>query len=247
MNRIFISDVHLGAFDEHTNILIENELIELIDFCEENQIHPTILGDLFDFWMEYSGEIPELGESILKRCRDYNHSIKQILYITGNHDNWTSGYFSDLGFDVESEFRILNLNGIKILLLHGDGLSDQSFGLKRPFLHRLLRHPNFVKLYQSVFPPKSGLRAMKLFSDVSKLNSQFDTERLTKWAEKFLNENDYDFILSGHDHCHRKETFSGGCYINTGPFFKSRSVIFYTNNCFQLVSWNANSRELIPF
>jgi len=168
MRQIFISDVHLGAFDDRTNTIIENDLIALIDYCEENSVHLTILGDLFDYWMEYPGYHPELGRRMLKRFKKYNHSVRSILFITGNHDNWTSGYFEKIGFDVESEFRIIKLNGSKILLLHGDGLRNQKFKLPRPIVHQILRHPLFVKFYQFIFSPEAGIRLMKSFSDMSR-------------------------------------------------------------------------------
>lgn len=54
---LFISDVHLGAFDKATEKEIEDELIALINHCCEQKIKIYILGDLFDYWMEYPKKI----------------------------------------------------------------------------------------------------------------------------------------------------------------------------------------------
>ena len=50
---IFISDVHLGAFDKAKEAEVENDLITLINYCCAHKIKIYILGDLFDYWMEY--------------------------------------------------------------------------------------------------------------------------------------------------------------------------------------------------
>lgn len=246
MRHIFISDVHLGAFDDQKNRAIENDLIALVDFCEKNSIQITILGDLFDYWMEYPDSHPGIGERILERFRAYNQSVQNILFITGNHDNWTSGFFKEIGFDIEPEFRILELEGKKLFLLHGDGLSEQQYGLPRPFLHRILRHPLFIKFYQFAFPSHYGIQLMKSFSDLSRKREHFDINRLSTWAKKTLGHYSFDYIISGHDHFQRKETFSGGIYINSGSFFEERNVVFYTNNQFHLVTWDAIKKKLKP-
>ena len=246
MRHIFISDVHLGAFDDQTNHSLENDLIALIEYCEENSIQITILGDLFDYWMEYPDSHPDLGNQLLDRFKVYNQSVQNTLFITGNHDNWTSGFFKEIGFDVETEYRILELEGNRLLLLHGDGLREKKYKLPRPVLHRVLRHPFFIKFYQFCFPPHYGIHLMKLFSRMSRKKENFDINRLSTWAEKTLGDFSFDYIISGHDHFQREETFSGGNYINSGPFFKERKLLYYTNKRFHLVTWDAKEKQLKP-
>ncbi|HBQ60690.1 MAG TPA: UDP-2,3-diacylglucosamine diphosphatase, partial [Balneolaceae bacterium] len=55
--HIFLSDVHLGAFSAKTNKQIEEDLLALIEYCKQRHIELHILGDLFDYWMEF----PEKG------------------------------------------------------------------------------------------------------------------------------------------------------------------------------------------
>jgi len=246
MRHIFVSDVHLGAFDTHMNQKLENDMVALIDYCEENSIHITILGDLFDYWMEYPGFHPDLGERMLKRFSEYNQSVKSTLFITGNHDNWTTGFFKEIGFDVEPEFRIVELEGKKVFLLHGDGLQNHEYKLPRPFLHRFIRHPLFIKFYQLCLPPSYGIHMMKSFSEISRKRENFDIKRLNNWARQTLSAFPFDYIISGHDHFQRNETFPGGSYINCGPFYEERNVVFYTNQEFHLVTWNAKDKLLKP-
>ncbi len=243
MKHLFLSDVHLGAFSNQKNDQLENDLIDLVQFSIENNIQLHILGDLFDYWMEFKDKVPEMGKRLLHHFSAYNHTFKPATYITGNHDNWTRGHFKNLGFEVIKDYKSLHLGSQKLFLHHGDGLSNPEFGLKRPVYHRLLRHPLFTKAYQTIYSADSGLHLMKQFSNYSRNNPDENPERLDKWSKQFLKETDYDYVICGHDHFPRVETFSFGTYINLGTFYKDRTVALYTNNRVELVKWDAEKKQ----
>lgn len=247
MHHLFISDVHLGAFPDREEEKIEKDLCKLIRFCKTNGYQIHILGDLFDYWMEYPNRRPQIGKQVLHELTIYNREITPVTYITGNHDNWTYGYFKSLGFNVKKDFHRLDERGNQLFLHHGDGLSDKSFGLQRPLLHRILRNKLFIKIYQTVLPAKTGLRLMKWFSDYSRKNSTIDPAPLNRWSEKFLKNSDYNAVISGHDHIPRQETFSFGTYINLGTFFQHRTVALYTNSEIKLVRWDSSELRFQPF
>lgn len=247
MSHLFLSDVHIGAFDKDVDHIIQRDLISLINHCADQNINIHILGDLFDYWMEYPSWRPALGQDVLKALHKFAQKVAPVNYITGNHDNWTNGYFKGLGFNVSNEFFDLSLYGKRLFLHHGDGLKDLSYGLPRPFMHRLLRNKMFVKMYQSILPPKSGMRVMKAFSDYSKRRAYCDPSILDSWAENFLAASNYDIVISGHDHQPRVLNFTHGTYINLGTFFNDRSVAIYNNGTLELVVWNATRKTLSPF
>ncbi len=121
---LFISDAHLGGFSKEENDRIETELIRLIDYCQTNRIRIAILGDFFDYWMEYPNHVPELGKKLLDRFESFNKEFGPTLYITGNHDNWTRDHLPQRGFYVRHDQYEFSINGKKIMALHGDGLTD---------------------------------------------------------------------------------------------------------------------------
>jgi UDP-2,3-diacylglucosamine pyrophosphatase LpxH len=246
---VFISDVHLGAFDHETELKIETELISLINHCCEHDIKIYLLGDLFDYWMEYPKKnfVPKVGSNVLKAFQKHNSVCRPTTFITGNHDNWTYGYFEELGFDVENNYRIIERNGFKTLLMHGDGKFGKSDDLLRPFFHRVLRSNYFVKLFQAILPPTLGLRVMKNFSGFSKLNDRRTTIPLDNHAKRILSDKEIDFVIMGHDHIPRLETFTNGTYINLGAFYHHKTVALYNNNEYQLVVWSASDKEFVPF
>lgn len=247
--QIFISDVHLGAFPKVKNDEIEQDLIKLIEYCQNLEIKINILGDLFDYWMEFPEKnfVPALGSKVLEAFERYNTKITPALYITGNHDNWTFGHFEERGFDVEENFRLLNLDSARLLLMHGDGISSNEIDFPRATFHRLLRNSTFVDVYQKVFTPKSGLAAMKTFSNLTRMRDHQDPEPLNEQAKKIFNKHNLDYIISGHDHIPRVETFSRGSYINLGAFFSTRTMAIYNNSELELVKWEAKSNSIIPF
>ncbi|MEO9885385.1 MAG: UDP-2,3-diacylglucosamine diphosphatase [Balneola sp.] len=246
---IFISDVHLGAFDKVKEAEVEHDLISLINYCCAQKIKIYILGDLFDYWMEYPkiNYIPTVGAKVLDAFKEHNERCQPTTFITGNHDNWTYGYFEKMGFDVECNYRIIKQNEYNTLLMHGDGRFGKSDDLLRPFFHGLLRSKYFVKLFQAVLPPPVGISIMKRFSGFSKMNERRTPDPLSKHAKRILKEKDIDFILMGHDHIPRVETFIDGTYINLGTFFHHKTVVLYNNEEYQLVRWSASDKEFVPF
>lgn len=247
MQHLFLADVHLGSLPEEISRQLENEIVSTINFCLSKNIHLHVLGDLFDYWMEYPDHKPELGQKLLQAFEKYNREFISATYITGNHDNWTFGYFENLGFDVQPDYKTLTLQDTKVLLHHGDGISDADFNLPRPLFHRILRNKYFIQLYQSILPPEAGLDLMKQFSKMSKEYATLNPHYLNEWSEQFLAKTDFDVVLSGHDHIPRKLVFPTGTYINTGAFFEYKTMVHYNKGRFELVSWNDEESKISPY
>ena len=247
--HIFISDVHLGAFSDQKNAQIENELVALIEYAIHKKTRLYVLGDLFDYWMEFPGSqtIPQIGKKALAAFFEYNRTVCPALFITGNHDNWTLGYFEELGFKVEADFCVVEIDTIKTLLLHGDGTFDNNGLFLRGLLHRILRNESFLKIYRWILPPKLGIFMMNAFSSFSKLLERSDPIPLSKnaaWASEHLG---VKAVLCGHDHLPRTEHLAHGLYINTGTFFHHKTVGRYVNGEFELVTWKSSTKEFAPF
>lgn len=246
MDHLFLSDVHLGAFPGHINRELEEQVISLVQYCRDHQIQLHLLGDLFDYWMEYPEKRPNIGKKLLGEFEAYNQLFNSTTYILGNHDNWTRGYFEELGFIVSESHRQLATDGKNFFLHHGDGLADSTHGLSRPALHRILRSNWFIKLYQNIFSPDAGLHLMKTFSAMSREKIEMKPERLNEWSKNLLINSNFDYVISGHDHIARTETFRSGTYINPGAFYKDHLVAYYTNNELRLVKWNTDDSKLVP-
>ena len=243
--HLFISDVHLGTLNHKNEQLIENDLLALIDYAINRSAKIYVLGDLFDYWMEFpnSNYLPPIGKKIVKAFERYNNEITPALYITGNHDNWTLGHFKKCGFDVENEYRIIKIFDKKICLMHGDGIMKSNKTLKRPLLHTILRSKAFLYFYRNLFLHKTCINLMRMFSISTRKINRTNTIKLNTNAEFILNSKFADIVFMGHDHIPRSETFKSGLYINLGTFFHHRSMVRGINGNFSLVHWNAHNQQ----
>jgi len=88
---------------------------------------------------------------------------------------------------------------------------------------------------------------MKAFSNYSKRRAYCDPSVLDNWAKNFLRNSAYNVVISGHDHHPRVHEYEFGTYINTGTFFKHRTVGLYNNGELQLVSWDATKKSFEPY
>jgi UDP-2,3-diacylglucosamine hydrolase len=242
---LFVSDVHLGGYNDDLNLRIEDKLVQLIHYATRNRLRIIILGDLFDYWMEYRGRAPHIGNRILFWFRRHHQENPPTVLITGNHDNWTGPLLPSAGFNVIHEYLTEEIGGRKVLMLHGDGVKDPSIGLPRPPLHRLLRNRYFIAVYQFLLPPAAGIWLTRMFSRISRFMSRFTVpgvEQIDTWAMQTLETSAYDVILCGHHHSPRFLKAGGKTYINTGNFFEAFSLAVYTNGEFHLVRWSEKGK-----
>lgn len=248
---LFISDIHLGGFSDNENARIKSELLQLLKYCRRNNIRIIIAGDFFDYWMAYPNAVPQLGKEVLNHFQDYNTSVGGTPFITGNHDHWTRNHLSEQGFDITHNSIECSIDNKKLMILHGDGLTDVNLQLPYPWLHSFLHHPTFVQWYQKIFPPKIGITIMKYFSRFTRLIDSEDevkkAQTLNNWAKKILKNSDIDIILCGHDHIPRTKHFTFGTYINLGTFYAHQTVALYDNDKLSLMRWNPQSQSLNHF
>lgn len=252
-DAVFLSDVHLGGFDDSLNADIETRLHELLRYVMARQLRLYVLGDLFDYWMEYRGQWPRYADETLELFAELN-AREPVLFITGNHDNWTGPRIEAAGFDLEHEYRIVHLRGHRVLMMHGDGLRDPALRIPRPRFHRLLRHRAFLMLYQLIFPPRAGIALMRMFSQNAKrrdrkkvLNMHQGAEDIDFWAIDTLRHQPADVVLCGHHHKPVRHETEEGMYINLGNFCRLSSLLVHTTNGFQNVVWSSEAGGLLPF
>jgi len=245
---LFISDVHLGGFPPQRDDQIQSDLLSLLNHAQEQRMRIVILGDLTDYFMEYDGWVPHCGKAVFTWFREYhNRGNKPALFITGNHDNWSTDFYTKTGFLLSHESFRLTIGARQCLLLHGDGLSDSTMNLPRPGFHRLLRNPYFVGIFKALTSPAVGNEIMRWFSRYNRTRKgeiDLDFERLDFWAHETLKRNVAQIIIAGHHHHARFSQLSGSLYINTGAFFHDRTCALYdTNEGFRLVRWQSATTD----
>ncbi|MEO1021838.1 MAG: metallophosphoesterase [Bacteroidota bacterium] len=246
---LLVSDVHLQGFGDDTNRELEASFLSLIAYCTAQNLTLLILGDLFDYWMEYPRQkyAPAFGEPILKALKHHGEQVEPVLYITGNHDNWTFGHIASPEIEVEAEHRMISFDNRQAILFHGDGLADTAWDYQRPLYHRLLRNPSFIRVYQTLSSPKFGVWIMSRFSRLTRMLNISDPEPLNNLAKKMLYQSNIDLVFCGHDHLPRLIDFEGGTYMNLGAFHLHRTVGLVRQGEPMLFQWNATQGTLTKF
>lgn len=242
----FISDIHLGYSDNiRDNNRLENNLCDVFKKATDQKLYIIILGDLFDYWMEYPDSYPIEFEQIIETIQSICENQNKIPFITGNHDHWTRSYLKDRNFLIETEYLIVRDGDIELFLLHGDKLSNPEFGLPASGFNALIRKRELTLLYQLILPENTGLHIMKWFSNWSKSQDKDHSKsnRLEVWSRHFLDKFDVHGVICGHEHKAQLISRNEQVYLNLGGFYSDFSCAIYKMNEISLVLWNHESND----
>jgi len=134
MTYFFISDLHLNIHEASITQLFYRFTATL-----QPKDHLYILGDFFNAWVG-DDAINDVDRDIQKHLRSLVDKNIQIYMLYGNRDFlMKDGFFKTTGVTFLKDETVIELNGIKTLLMHGDSLcSDDKKYLK---YKRVVRNP----------------------------------------------------------------------------------------------------------
>jgi len=219
------SDVHLGVASPET----EQAFLAWLEFCGTEASRVLINGDLFDFWFEYGSVVPRGHTRVLGALSTLVDSGVPVLLMGGNHDWWGGTYLTqEIGVEFLQEPSVLNLEGTKTLLAHGDGLGPGDLGYR--LLRSVLRGAPTRFLFRWLHPDAGAWIARRVSktgthpggpSEKQMARSKF----LEQWAsERLFSSPDLDLVVLGHTHVPvLKELFPGRYYLNAGDWLVNKS------------------------
>ncbi len=223
----FVSDSHLGVPDYSKSRVREKHLIRWLDQVKHDAAAIFLLGDIFDFWFEYSRAVPKGFVRIQGKIAEITDAGIPVHYFTGNHDMWVFDYFSkELGVVMHREPIEMEISGSSFFIGHGDGLGDGDKGYKilKAFFSCYLCQRLFAFLHPSV-----GLRLATFLSKRSRAANEkndevykgSDKEWLEGYCRDQLRKKKTDFFVFGHRHLPLDvEIGPGSRYLNTGDWVK---------------------------
>jgi len=91
----FASDFHLGLKAGTDPAGREKKVVRWLNTIAPEAREIYLLGDVFDFWMEYKLVVPKGFTRFLGTISSITDSGIPVHFFTGNHDMWTYGYLSD--------------------------------------------------------------------------------------------------------------------------------------------------------
>ena len=121
----FLSDAHLGSLAIEKGWAHQKKLIDMLEEMSKDAASIYMLGDMFDFWMEYfiHDKRKHQYAPFFKELRKLSKQGIHVHIFTGNHDLWTFGGMAQLSYaEIHYEPCTILRYGKAIYLAHGDGL-----------------------------------------------------------------------------------------------------------------------------
>ncbi len=239
----FASDFHLGSYPLSDSIERERRVIAWLDQVSSDAAVIVLLGDVFDFWFEYKTVVPKGYVRFLGKLAELSDRGIQLFFFKGNHDMWMFGYLKEeLGATIISNECLLNCNGKRFYLHHGDGLGpgDQSY----KFLKTIFRNPLCQWLFARIHP-NLGIWIAQKWSKNSRISSgkkeEFvgaEAEWLVQFATEQQKKTPVDYFVFGHRHLPLDLPISGGSrYVNLGEWIHFNSYASFDGENLILETW----------
>ncbi len=234
----FFSDVHLGAEGKVKEKQKEENVISFLQSIKRSAAEIYILGDLFDYWFEYSTVVPKGYYRLFTTFSELNEQGTRLYLVVGNHDYWAKSYFKEeFGMEIYHKPVDKVILGKRFYLHHGDGLNPKDKGYL--LLKRILRNPINIFLYSLLHPDLSGKLAQWSSGTSRKYSSNrnYEENGFIEFAEKKINEG-YDYIIMGHNHKAIIQPIGNGYYVNLGDWMKLFTYAVFDGKTLRLKQWH---------
>ncbi len=246
----FASDIHLGALGYASSREREARIVRWLDSIKHDVAELFLVGDVFDFWFEYSTVVPKGYIRFLGKLAELVDAGVKLYLFKGNHDMWMFDYFvNELGATIISDELVLERQGKRIYLHHGDGLGpgDNKYKfLKKIFRSRLCQwfferlHPNF-----GVGIANRWSQHSRLANAASNEQKLFENEWLVSFSRETLKTTHYDYMIFGHRHIPMVVKLTDLTeYINLGEWVFSNSYAVMHNGVVSLEYFEVAEKEV---
>lgn len=202
----FTSDLHLGAPTLAASHERERAFVAWLDAIGPSAQEIHLVGDVFDFWVEYRAVVPKGFVRLLGALARWADRGVAITFHRGNHDFWFGDYLPlEVGAQVVNGPITRTWFGKTCYLAHGDALGPREVGFRRT--KALLANPFLAATYRRL-PSAWGVGLAHYLSRRSSQTSRVhdaqdhgEREHLWEFATAFTRGNpDYDYLLFGHRH-----------------------------------------------
>lgn len=243
---VILSDIHLGTYGCHAK--------ELVAFLKS--VSPKVLilnGDVIDGWAFSKRYFPNSHMAVLSEFFKMMKKGTQVIYITGNHDEFLRKYTDlSMGNLFLTDKYLLEIEGKKHWIFHGDVFDHTTSGgakfiaklggMGYDWLILVNRAINWIlekfgkgKVSLSKKVKNSVKKAVKFIGDFEK-----------KATEIAIN-NHYDYVICGHIHQPADKiwtTEKGSVhYLNSGDWIENLSWLEYNHGEWKLKFFNEKDFE----
>ena len=239
----FLSDAHLGSLAIERGWAHQKKLIDLLEEMSKDAVSIYMMGDMFDFWMEYytHDHGKHQYSPFFKELRKLNKQGIHLHFFTGNHDLWTFGGIEKLsGCQIHYEPCNITRYGKSLYLSHGDGVLPSNWQEIYPknIVRKIKRFMRLREMFRSPFlqfcfrclPPAWGNKFGYNWAKRSRLKELDnpcpykgeDQEELVLFAKEQEQRGvHHDYYIFGHRHIELDlQIASGSRVVILGDCFK---------------------------
>ncbi len=233
----FISDLHLAL----EKPLLTTKFLNFLKFYASQAQAIYILGDLFDTWVGDDDFFPPI-QRIKKHLKQLTEKGTAVFLQPGNRDFLLGEQFCrDTGAVLLGDYAVIELNGVKTLLTHGDLLctDDVAYQAFRQKSHTLawrenvLSKPLLVRLLVARW-----YRLRSFFHKRGKSSTIMDVNQET--VETTMRQHQVLRLI--HGHTHRPALHTWLIHNNTAQRFVLSA---WVTQPFDLLGWNDKGYYLI--
>ncbi|PRD46669.1 UDP-2,3-diacylglucosamine diphosphatase [Sphingobacterium haloxyli] len=239
----FASDFHLGVTPKAASLERERRLVAWLDHIKHDAKALFLVGDIFDFWFEYSTVVPKGFIRFLGKLAELADLGVAITLFKGNHDMWMFGYLKEqLDANIVENEMILDIDGKRFYIHHGDGLGpgDTKYKFLKAFFRSKVCQWLFARLH-----PNLGIGIAQRWSSHSRA-ANLDEERflgedrewLIQYAKELLQEEHFDYFIFGHRHLpYDIELRESSRIINLGEWMHTCTYAVWDTKQLELKKW----------
>ena len=232
----FLSDAHLGAGPDSPQR--ERELCALLDQMKQDAAMIVFLGDIFDFWFTYRYVVPKGHVRLLGKMAQLADAGIELHFFIGNHDMWLFDYLKDeMGVVMHDEPDILEFDGRRFLVGHGDGLGhlDRRYDVIRHIFRSRLNQRLFALLPSGLTFGIAHRWSNSSRNEHIKKNPKIfeyqgdDREGIVIYCRQRLEKEQFDYCVFGHRHTPlvKDDCLPGCTYVNVGDWLIHRNYAEY--------------------
>ncbi|WP_121353973.1 UDP-2,3-diacylglucosamine diphosphatase [Flavisolibacter nicotianae] len=247
----FLSDFHLGVPTPGKSREREKLIVQFLDEAAKDAHTIFLVGDMFDFWFEYSTVVPRGYVRLLGKLAELSDAGIQLHFFVGNHDMWVNNYLQqELNMPVYFGPQTFTFNDCRFYIAHGDGLGPGDHGYKA--LKKLFRSPVSQWLF-GVLPPAIGVGTANYFSRKSRKAQEHveesfrgeENEWLLIYSRGILQKEHYDFLIFGHRHLPIDYRLGAGSrYINLGEWMNFQTYAVFDGSSLELRSYTGKNDKI---
>ncbi len=235
----FASDFHFGVPDHALSREREDLVVSWLEEIRADAAEIYLIGDIFDFWFEYAAVIPKGFIRFQGKLAELADSGIKITLFKGNHDMWMFDYFvKELGIQIISNELVIERNGKKFYLHHGDGLGPGDAKYK---ILKWIFRSGFCQWLFARIHPNLGVGIARKWSMHSRLQNNMkeeftdlDKEWLVSYSKDLLHKEHYDFLIFGHRHLPLDVQLGNSRYINLGEWINFNSYAVFDGENLEL-------------